>query len=251
LLSTEAPMTVPIIAAGGFVPLLNQIFFEFVDDDGHVSRLHEIKPGLEYAIVISHPWGLYRYRIGDRVRVTHFYKSTPCLEFAGRETDCSDLVGEKLSEQFVVSVIQRLKLGEHFVTLLPRPVPAKGRLPGDEAAHYVALIDSEINYDLSLLAEEFDRALAAAYHYKYARFTGQLHACRLLVTERAEQHVLQYYQSKGMRLGDIKPQALVTNMRDAAGIYDLISQKVLGHKIPADRSIVLLPHDAVTLNIFH
>ncbi|MDJ0694669.1 GH3 auxin-responsive promoter family protein [Mastigocoleus sp. MO_188.B34] len=34
--------------------------------------------------------------IGDRVRVTHFYQSTPCLEFLGRTQEISDLVGEKL-----------------------------------------------------------------------------------------------------------------------------------------------------------
>ena len=109
LLATEAPMTIPLIKAQGCVPVLNEVFFEF-EHQGNIYHLHELELGKVYSIIISQKGGLYRYRIGDRVRVTHYYLKTPCLEFLGRTETTSDLVGEKLHEDFVQDTLNQLHL---------------------------------------------------------------------------------------------------------------------------------------------
>ena len=135
LLATEAPMTLPLIEARGFVPLIGEVFYEFLDDRGNISLLHELEAGREYEIVLTQKGGLYRYRIGDRIRVTHFYKATPCFEFIGRSDAVSDLVGEKLNETFAQSCLSKLPLGSSgFQALLP-VMPERGR------CHYVLVID--------------------------------------------------------------------------------------------------------------
>ena len=101
LLATEAPMTVPLIKASGSVPLLNEVFFEFQGEDQNIYQLHQLEKDRVYSVIISQKGGLYRYRIGDRVLVTKFYLNTPCLKFIGREGNTSDLVGEKLQEDFL------------------------------------------------------------------------------------------------------------------------------------------------------
>ncbi len=79
--------------------LIAHVFFEFEDEAGKIFYLHEIAIGGVYEMILSQKGGLYRYRIGDRVRVSHFYLKTPCLEFIGRKALISDFTILKLSIQ--------------------------------------------------------------------------------------------------------------------------------------------------------
>jgi hypothetical protein len=45
LLATEAPLTIPLFAARGCVPVLDEVFFEFEDGAGKIWRLHELQEG--------------------------------------------------------------------------------------------------------------------------------------------------------------------------------------------------------------
>jgi hypothetical protein len=85
LICVEAPITVPLEAAGGYLPLVDQVFLELEGPDGSLRLLHQAEDGGEYAVIVSQPAGLLRYRIGDRVRVTGRWQGTPCLEYLGRE----------------------------------------------------------------------------------------------------------------------------------------------------------------------
>ncbi|XP_028791950.1 jasmonoyl--L-amino acid synthetase JAR6-like [Neltuma alba] len=63
-------------------------YFEFVpltQIDTTVG-LTEVKVGEEYEIVITNPAGLYRYRLGDVVKVMGFHNSTPELKFVRRSS---------------------------------------------------------------------------------------------------------------------------------------------------------------------
>src|SRR5260370_21747050 len=83
LLATEAPVTIPLFEANGFVPLVSDVFIELFDGVS-VRRLHEAEIGSEYELILSQRAGLVRYRIGDRVRATHHFLGPPCLHFIGR-----------------------------------------------------------------------------------------------------------------------------------------------------------------------
>jgi GH3 auxin-responsive promoter len=198
LLATEAPMTIPLIAAKGCVPVLDEVFFEFEDEAGKIFYLHEIAIGGVYEVILSQKGGLYRYRIGDRVRVTHFYLKTPCLEFIGRKAMISDLVGEKLHSEFVRDAVKSLNLQEtSFQSLVPIKSPE----------HYVLLLDRVDKFQA--IAQQLDDALQESPHYRQARLLGQLQPVRLLVSSQIPE-ILTMYKMQSGKWGDLKHEILVT-----------------------------------------
>jgi hypothetical protein len=210
LLATEAPMTVPLIEARGFAPLPSEVFYEFEDEQGKIALLDELETERDYRLIITQKGGLYRYRIGDRVRATHFYQSAPCLEFQGRSDAVSDIVGEKLNEKFVEGCLARIGLSSRFQTLLP-VVPRRG------AAYYLLIADC-LNGSIESCEARLEAELCEAYHYSAARRLGQLERTRARVVRDAREIYFDYFTSKGMKLGDIKHQYLIKNLEDAAAL---------------------------------
>ncbi|MEB3831430.1 GH3 family domain-containing protein [Phormidium sp. CCY1219] len=199
LLATEAPMTIPLIAAGGFVPILDEVFFEFEDNCGRIFPLQNVRVGEAYSVIISQKGGLYRYRIGDRIRVTHFYRQTPCLEFIGRCKATSDLVGEKLHESFVCDIIKRLNVSDTFFKIVVSATKP--------TAHYLLLLD-RANRSAEEIAQQFDAELMRSPHYCKARAIGQLSAARVLISPQMPNRMAQYRTDGGKKWGDLKPEVL-------------------------------------------
>ena len=199
LLATEAPMTIPLIAAKGYVPLLNEVFFEFLDESGFIYQLHQLKQGNTYEMIISQKGGLYRYRIGDRVRFTHSFLKTPCLDFVGRNKEVSDLVGEKLHSEFVRDVLGNLNLeANYFKTLVPVKYPESG---------YILLLDTT-KQSPKEIAIKLEDELQKSHHYRRARLLKQLQAVRVLVSERIPEIISLYQANSGKKWGDLKHDIL-------------------------------------------
>ncbi|MBE9204312.1 GH3 auxin-responsive promoter family protein [Synechocystis salina LEGE 06099] len=171
LLATEAPITIPLIKAGGFVPLVNQIVLEFMAADGTIVDLANVQTGQNYQLIISTPGGLYRYLLGDRLQVSHWYLKTPCLALVGRGDRVSDLVGEKLTEEFVAQTLRELGLvdGGGLCCLVPVPGPQP---------HYVLYLSSTARMAIAreeqTLAQRLDHSLQRSFHYRRARQLTQL-----------------------------------------------------------------------------
>ena len=201
LLATEAPMTIPLISAKGCVPVLNEVFFEFLDESGFIYQLHELKQGKIYEMIISQKGGLYRYRIGDRVRFTHLYLNTPCLEFMGRHKEVSDLVGEKLHSEFVRDVLETLPLeGTCFKTLVPVKYPKE---------HYILLLDTA-KQDPKEIALKLEEGLQKSHHYSRARLLKQLENVRVMVSSQIPEILSLHQASAGKKWGDLKHDILST-----------------------------------------
>tara|TARA_Y100000590_G_scaffold323369_1_gene366374 strand:+ start:98045 stop:99583 length:1539 start_codon:yes stop_codon:yes gene_type:complete len=198
LLATEAPITIPLIKAKGFVPLIDSIFYEFENKNGEILRLHEIVGGEVYKLIISTPGGLYRYSIGDRVSVPRFYKETPCLEFEGRGPETSDLFGEKINLSFLNNIVKNLKSDQYYL-FIPNRI--------DENHGYYTLLTNNEDKSLSSAVE---KELMKGFHYKVARNLGTLKPLEVICKKDMNERVLNYLQSeKGMKLGDIKPSLLL------------------------------------------
>jgi hypothetical protein len=204
LLATEAPITIPLFDAAGFVPVLDEVFLEFEDSQGRVVQLADVTVGEEYAVIVSQKGGLVRYRIGDRVRVSHLYRGTPCLDFIGRE-GVSDLAGEKLSEGFAGEVLAGIG---NFAVLLP------------ERLRYLVVADRG---DAAAIAAHAEESLLRSHRYREARYLGQLAPVRAVVYTGAARVWLEYFSSKGMRVGDIKPPSLVRDRDDARALAELLT----------------------------
>ena len=213
LFSTEAPMTVPIIPAYGCAPIVTELFFEFVDEAGRISRLHELEQDKTYSVIFSQVNGFTRYRIGDRVKVSGYYERTPCLDFIGREGIVCDLVGEKLHEQCVKEAIGQLPLADsRFQMLIPMPFP-------DGPSRYLLLLD-KLEADAEDVSRRLDELLQGSYRYREARLMGQLNVPKVLVTADAQERCLEYFARRGMRWGNIKHTYLVRNPQDGRALAE-------------------------------
>ena len=171
LLATEAALTIPLEPAQGCVPLVQDVYFEFIDDQGELHPLHKLETDKEYEVVISSRAGLLRYRLGDRVRVRGFFRKTPILDFIGRAGIISDLVGEKLTLEFVERQLSPA-IGSYFCLL-----------PTD--SRYELWLDSN---DVASVAE-IEALLCQNFHYAEALRLGQLAPLSVHQLPRLAEHV--------------------------------------------------------------
>jgi hypothetical protein len=197
LLATEGVVTLPF--AGRYPVAITSHFFEFIDSSNSVFTIDEIQTGEEYEVVLTTSGGFWRYRLGDRVRVTGALGHTPTLEFLGRTNDVSDRCGEKLSEQFVRESLRELFGASPvpFALLAPEPIGASWR--------YTLFVEnSSIHADASHL----DALLRRNPHYAYCRDLGQLHEPSIHHVEHGFRMYVLHCAANGAKLGDIKPTCL-------------------------------------------
>jgi hypothetical protein len=198
LIATEAFVSLPF---GGQHPLaINTHFFEFLGADGQVRLSEALEHGGEYEVVVTTGGGLWRYRLGDRVKVTGFVGKTPSIRFLGRGGNISDQRGEKLSEAFVAEAMRESFGHERpaFVMLAPDE-DAKG-------AGYTVYLQGKARPEW---AAGLDAVLRKNPHYAYCRELGQLRPIRLFtIPQGAYEQFIRHEISHGARLGDIKPAVL-------------------------------------------
>lgn len=197
LLATEGVVSIPLQEFSMPVLAVDSGYFEFVDDAGGCRAVDDVTPGDEYQVLMTTESGLYRYAIGDRVRVRGFAGEAPTLEFLGRGAYYSDLCGEKLTEQLALASIAPLAL--RFAMLAPADEPG-----------YLLFVDAdEVAPEKSAaLARSTESALSANPQYAYARTFGQLAPLGVRRCVRPLETWLAWGLGRGQRLGDIKPPAL-------------------------------------------
>jgi GH3 auxin-responsive promoter len=198
LIATEAIVTLPF---GEHYPLaVGSHFFEFIDSDGRVFPVEAVREKEEYEIVVTTAGGLWRYRLGDRVRVTGFAEKTPSFKFLGRSEDVSDRFGEKLSEQFVNEALREVFGCEAPQFALVAPDEQDGH------CGYTLYVEGVAHPNW---AQSLDQVLRRNPHYAYCRDLGQLAPPRLFkVSSNAYETFARGQAANGTRLGDIKPKTL-------------------------------------------
>jgi hypothetical protein len=214
LLATECAMTIPWYLShekeSYYLPLIQDVFFEFEDEEGKIFQIDNIAEGKIYQLIISQKSGLYRYRIGDLVKVQAKTGKTPGLLFIGRANSTCDLVGEKLTECYVKSSFK-----QHGIHLtkggLLLPVLGSG---------YVLLIDEEDESTLKDSDNRLEKCLLESYHYQNARHLGQLVSARTVVVTDLLSRLQDFFMGEGMNFGDIKDRLLITNYSLAAKLQN-------------------------------
>ncbi len=106
LLATEGITSLPD-AIDGSPRLAEECHWhEFLDASGRFTDFRDLRIRETYEVLLTTAGGLFRYRSGDRVRVTG-NDGIPRLRFVGRGGVISDLVGEKLHEDQVLDSIMQ------------------------------------------------------------------------------------------------------------------------------------------------
>lgn len=206
LLASEGVVSIPLFAAPAPVLAIRSHFYEFIDLEAPEARpllAHQLEIDRTYEVVISTGGGLWRYRLGDRVRVVGTLHSTPCLSFVGRADTVSDVVGEKLSATWVHAVLEKASQSSirdyrlRFVMLAPAmTTPAAYHLYVESDAPDTALVH---------LAHVVETVLCESHPYQYARQLGQLGAVQAVRVEDAARRYEARCVALGQRAGDVKP----------------------------------------------
>jgi GH3 auxin-responsive promoter len=184
LMASEGVMAVPIEdGRSGGALAIGANLYEFVPEDEierpdpTVLSPHELEVGRTYVLILSNASGLYRYNIGDVVRVVRFEQRTPVIEFLHRAGSTCSLTGEKLTEDQVTAAVsdvaEQLGLRVESFTL----APAKRGFP-----HYVALVELQHEAARSVLAE-FPRRLDEALEQHNMEYGGKRSSQRLAAPE--------------------------------------------------------------------
>jgi hypothetical protein len=213
LLATEGCVTVPLVNAIAPALALRSHFFEFQEVDGAEDRAecrlaHELERGGRYRVILTTGGGLYRYQLGDEVRVDGFLHQCPLLRFLGKADRVSDLVGEKLAEPHVRGVLERaftsLGIAPRFVLLTPfLDRPARYRL-------YLQGVDFQPDL-FDALQTELENGLRENPYYRHAVDLGQLAPVEIERLENGESAWRIYERrclARGQKMGAIKPAAL-------------------------------------------
>lgn len=141
-------------------------FLEFESEDGTIHLAHQLDQGAHYRPILTNHAGLYRYRLGDVVKVDGSIHNTPSICWLGRADQVSDLCGEKLSDAQVSSALACIGWNDFFALL-----------PVNTDQHYCCLVPQQTQCPFPLQA--FETQLRHNPHYDWARQVGQLKALSL------------------------------------------------------------------------
>lgn len=206
LLATEGVVSVPVADFGGCVPALTSHLLEFRPFDGASASgaallADELEAGRDYDVLMTTGGGLWRYALGDVVRVRRMVGRVPVLEFVGRGAAASDLRGEKLSAAFVGPALEALRARGLMSGPFAMLAPGESDPPG-----YTLFVEGRADDGL---AGALDALLRANPHYDYCRRLGQLgYPTVFLVSGGAHEAYLARCREAGQRAGAVKPTAL-------------------------------------------
>ena len=185
LLASEGRLSLPIEdgTPAGILEVTSH-FFEFVprdriqEESPPTMRSHQLDLGQEYFVLLTTSSGLYRYDLGDLVRVVGYHHQAPVIEFLNKGAHVCSLAGEKLTEHQVILAMEKAapRLGAHLVSFVL--APQWGRPP-----HYVLHLDTGDGLEQALLvtlADELEKQLQALnVEYASKRRTDRLGPVRL------------------------------------------------------------------------
>ena len=200
LLATECLVSIPLHDQTFPVLAVDSGWFEFREPSGRMRTAATVEDGGDYELVLTNASGLYRYAIGDVVRVRGFVGRTPMLEFRGRSGG-TDLCGEKLTEAFVLQA------------LAPHALQFAALALDSAAMRYLLLVDAaEVGDDASTtIATRVEHDLHRNPQYAHARALGQLGAVGARRCTSPTARWIELRSRAGQRLGDIKLPALISD----------------------------------------
>ncbi len=177
LLSSEGRMCIPLEdgTPSGVLEVTSQ-FFEFIPAEEYESekptvlRAHELVEGEEYFLIVTTSSGLYRYDMGDRVRVTGWFHQAPMIEFLCKGSHISSMTGEKLTERQVVGAVDKVNTSGRWRIGNFVMAPRWATPP-----YYVFHVEKTEGGDASLLARAVDEELRRSnIEYDSKRATERL-----------------------------------------------------------------------------
>lgn len=168
VLASEAMLTIAVddITAGG-VLLPDTAFFELIPEGSSAPLCAwELEVGKSYRVIVTTHGGLYRYDLGDVVRVERMHFAMPVLSFLHRAGRVYSFTGEKLTELQVTQAVRAAADLQRIALTSFTAVPVWNLPP-----RYDLFAESEATLDAGLLDAQL-RAVNIEYASK--RDSGRL-----------------------------------------------------------------------------
>lgn len=175
--------------------------FEFIEkgkaiEKNNLLALDELVVGGQYEIFITNAMGLVRYRLGDLVECTGFYKNTPVIHFVGKADSELSLGLATVHEQEVVSAIA------HIDSLNLENVVCTVNRDGNGLLFYVSGVESIEEY----WPAQLDGSIKSQ-NPVYSSYRGNGQIAGVEVELRSKSEVLQL---KGQKThNQAKPKVLI------------------------------------------
>ena len=220
--ATEATIGInPYIERIRYVVIPDTVFYEFIstrDENKEVPktyRLHELELGEKYEIVITNQAGLYRYKLGDVIKVVGYYNDCPEIEFLYRKNQVLNMVSEKTTEEHLTTSIQntikKLNLSLVDYTTIEDNTISPGRY-----IFYFEFKDNLSKRNIIELENILDKELQRA-NLAYSRFrkNNRLAKVKVKIVNRDTFNIIkESLISKGISKNQIKMPRVINNKKE-------------------------------------
>ncbi|MFQ6635452.1 hypothetical protein Gotur_010561 [Gossypium turneri] len=218
------PVSKPFDVSYTFLP--NTAYFEFLpvgkDGEGKAQEtwtddepvdLANVKLGRYYKVVVTTLAGLYRYTVGDVLKVTGFYNKSPQFQFVERRNVVLSIDVDKTTEEDLSKEIMKAKLileplgimlttysSYAYTSLTPGRYVLFWELKM-KGSNDLPKLDAKIMEQCCCMVEEsFD------FTYKSHRKGGAISALELRVVKHGTfDELMDFYVSKGVSVAQYKP----------------------------------------------
>ncbi len=228
LLATEGFVSFPLVEAPGSALSIGSHFFEFEEiDRDRCALAHELSLGSRYRVVLTTAGGLYRYRLRDEIEVVGFHHECPLIRFLGRSDLTSDLVGEKLSEPHVRSVVERLTAAHQLVIKFAMLVPLVEGRPRYRLYLQATGLDVDTPNSAAVRVE-LERGLSENLYYRQAVALGQLDPVEIAVLPPDGESAWLLYERRrmqqGAKCGAVKP-VFLDQRTDWPDVFEVLESR--------------------------
>ncbi|CAI9294548.1 unnamed protein product [Lactuca saligna] len=154
----------------------NMAYFEFIPHNPHsgstnnVVDLANVEIGKEYELVVTTHAGLYRYCVGDILRVTGFHNSAPQFHFVRRKDVLLSIESDKTDESELQSAIENAsKLLKKFNTSVVEYTSYADTetIPGHYVIFWELLVKDPMNYPREEVMEQCCLAMEESLNAVY------------------------------------------------------------------------------------
>ena len=193
-------IVIPRVAFFEFIPIEN------ADEEKPLTKnINELQIGSVYEIVATTQAGLYRYRIGDVVKVVDFYNQSPEIEFLYRRNQLLNMVSEKTTEEHALNAVSNTfkAIGSSFADYT---VTADKSMSPGRYIFYIEAKDSLKSSKVKSISSLMDKELCKTnISYGRHRSKGKLSETQVrLVTEGTFQLIKKIRTDKGVSKNQFK-----------------------------------------------
>ena len=230
--ATEATIGInPYIKKIRYVIIPDTAFYEFIpieeiDSDNPATFLiNELKVGEKYEIVITNYAGLYRYRLGDIVKVASYYNDSPEIEFLFRKNQVLNMVSEKTNEEQLTTAIKNSMNKLNLSLVDYTTMPDNSVTPG-KYIFYCEFKEKISKIKVKQLEEILDKELRKSnLAYDRARNNKKLGDIKMVVLKNGTFKIIkESLLKKGVSKNQIKiPRVIVNNK----GVLNILRKSII------------------------